>query len=108
MSLPPITGSLRTEMARLGKLLSRDAELGRTLAAQTQMEGLLIAARRAAAAGDCAQLRALSDQARQLSQDVMAGCGASPGREAQTVAALGKAVETLCRAAEVSRPSTRR
>lgn len=108
MSLPPIAGSLRAEMARLGKLLSRDAELGRALAAQTEMEALLNAARRAAAAGDRTRLQALSDQARQLSQDFMAGCGTSPGREAQSVAALGKAVETLCGTAEVSPPSTRR
>lgn len=96
MSPSPIDNSTFLRSGGLWKLLSRDVELSRQVAAQSQLEGLLYAVRRTVAAGDAAALPALADEAKRISGAFAAACGDKPGRDAQAVIALGRTVERLC------------
>jgi hypothetical protein len=96
MSPSPIDNSTFLRSGDLRKLLSRDVELSRQVAAQSRLEGLLYAVRRAVAAGDVAALPGLADEARRISGDFAAACGDKPDRNAQAVIALGRTVQSLC------------
>ncbi len=96
MTLPPVTRLTLGHLEQLARLLPRGAELTRAVAAQSQMEALLLAVRGAIAAGDTGRLVSLSAEAERITRSFAAGCGAKPGAEALAVIALGKAVRDLC------------
>lgn len=96
MSSGSVTRTGLSALAGLAGVLPRAAELSRATAAQAQMEGLLAAAKKAAAAGDHGQLTMLAAEAERLGKDFAAGCGVNPGREARAVIALASDVKSWC------------
>lgn len=96
MTLPPVTRSTLGSLEQLAGLLPRSAELTRAVAAQSQMEALLLAVRGAIAAGDMERLVTLAAEAQRVTHLLAAACGARPGPEALAVISLGKAVRELC------------
>lgn len=96
MSSPPIGRSVLTDLARLSKVLPRSAEMSRQVAAQSQMEALLYAVRRAIAAGNLDDLPKLAAEANRVARDFTVACEKSATCEDQTITALGSAIRGLC------------
>jgi len=96
MSSPPVNPSTLGHLAYLSRVLPRSAELTRLVAAQSQMEALLYAVRRAIAADAADELPKLAAEANRISGDFAAACGNTPDRAGLAVIALGATIQDLC------------